>query len=124
MNFRALIDSILQTHLALEHSAVKAVNKYLTIRSWLIGFYILNFEQRGEDRAMYGLKLLENIADQLKATGIKGLTAPELSRFRQFYSAYPYILGTVSQELENLHLRSVILETPSQQLTAFKAEEK
>jgi predicted nuclease of restriction endonuclease-like (RecB) superfamily len=97
MIFKVLLSQIATTHNALQQSAVKAVNTHLTIRNWLIGFYIVTYEQKGEDRAKYGGRLLENIA---KKIDIKGLTPPELSRCRQFYHCYPSILGTVSQEFE------------------------
>jgi predicted nuclease of restriction endonuclease-like (RecB) superfamily len=95
MKFKLLVNSIQQTHTALQQSAVKAVNSHLTIRNWLIGFYIVEYEQKGEDRAKYGKKLLEMLADKIS---IKGLSAPELSRCRQFYFCYTQILGSVSQE--------------------------
>jgi hypothetical protein len=98
MNFEKLVTRIQQTNDFLQQSAVKAVNKHLTFRNWLTGFYIVEFEQNGNDRAEYGAKLLENISNNIS---IKGLTAPELSRCRQFYLTYPQILGTVSQELKN-----------------------
>ncbi len=97
MNFKTLISSIATTHSAMYDSAIKAVNTNLTIRNWLFGYYIATYEQKGEDRARYGERLLENIAQKIS---IKGLTAPELSRCRQFYNCYPWILGTVSQEFE------------------------
>ena len=58
MNFDLLTNTILETHTSLQQSAVKAINIHLTIRNWLIGFYIVEFEQKGEDRAKYGEKLL------------------------------------------------------------------
>ena len=96
-DFKQLIDLIKTTHDALQKQAVNAVNQSLTIRNWLIGFYIVEYEQNGEDRAEYGKKLLFNIAKNIQ---IKGLPAPELSRCRQFYKVYPQILGTLSQELQ------------------------
>lgn len=65
--------------------------------------------------------MLENIA---KNISIKGLTAPELSRCRQFYNAYPQILGTLSQEFRNVlpvdflqeNAEKSILGLPSQEL--------
>lgn len=96
MDFDKLIDSIQQTHDMLKQQAVKAVNVSLTLRNWLTGCYIVEFEQNGEDRAKYGANLLNKLA---QATRIKGLTASELSRCRQFYTIYPEILGTASQEL-------------------------
>jgi len=99
MNFEKLVLRIQQTSDFLQQSTVKAVNTHLTLRNWLTGFYIVEFEQNGSDRAEYGAKLLENIA---KNIGIKGLTAPELSRCRQFYNTYPQIFGLITQEFKNM----------------------
>ncbi len=99
MNFEKLIFRIQQTSDYLQQSAVKAVNRHLTFRNWITGFYIVEFEQHGSDRAEYGAKLLENIA---KNINVKGLTAPELSRCRQFYYTYPQILGLITQEFVNV----------------------
>lgn len=99
MNFEKLVVHIQETNAFLQQNAVKAVNTHLTLRNWLTGFYILEFEQNGIDRAAYGAKLLENIA---KHINIKGLTTPELSRCRQFYKTYPQILGSLPQELKNM----------------------
>lgn len=96
LSFNLLIESINQLHSSFQSQSVKAVNMGLTIRNWCIGFYIVEFEQNGEDRAKYGTTLVANIAKSIK---IKGLTAPELSRCRQFYQVYPEILGKKKQEL-------------------------
>lgn len=98
MNYQFLFEILQTTHERLYQNAVRSVNIHLTMRNWLFGFYILEFEQNGVDRAKYGDKLLGRLANQLQ---IKGLTAPELSRCRQFYSVYPDIFGTVSQDLIN-----------------------
>ncbi len=63
MNFDKLVLRIQQTSDFLQQSAVKAVNTHLTLRNWFTGFYIVEFEQNGSDRAEYGTKLLENIAN-------------------------------------------------------------
>jgi len=117
MNFEVLVNTIREAHVALQQSAVKAINRHLTIRNWLIGYYIVEFEQAGEDRATYGSRLLDNIATRLRPTGIKGVTAAELSRYRQFYSSYSQIFGTVSQELSTMQIPQQIFGTLSQELT-------
>ena len=48
MNFEQLATIIADTHQRLQQSAVKAVNQCQTMRNWLIGFYIVEFEQNGE----------------------------------------------------------------------------
>jgi len=97
MNFNELTEILKHTNEKLYQKAVKAVNTGLTLRNWLFGFYIIEFEQNGDDRAKYGDKLLENLATDLS---IKGLTAPELSRCRQFYHAYPQIIGLLTQKFK------------------------
>jgi predicted nuclease of restriction endonuclease-like (RecB) superfamily len=111
LNFEALVAEIEQTHQHFQQQAVKAVNMSLTIRNYLIGFYIVEFEQNGEDRAAYGLKLLDSLAAKLS---IKGLVSAEISRCRQFYFCYPQILGALTQEFKNL-VPQHILGTLSQE---------
>ena len=111
MNFDFLVSTIEQTHRHFQQQAAKAINIQLTLRNWLIGFYIVEFEQAGEDRAKYGTRLLEHLALSLK---IKGLVAAELSRCRQFYKCYPQILGTLSQELNKLLPKAIAKELPLQ----------
>lgn len=91
MNFSSLVQSIQQTHSALQQQAVKAVNRSLTIRNWLIGFYIVEFEQNGEDRAEYGEKLLNRLSKELKNQQVSNSNERELRRYRQFYTLYPQI---------------------------------
>lgn len=99
MNFELLVNTIQQTHNTLQQSALKSVNKHLTIRNWLVGFYIVEFEQKGKDRANYGEKLVDDLATSIN---IKGLGARNLKLFRQFYNTYPQIVQTVSAQLEQL----------------------
>lgn len=105
MDFQLLVQTIQQTHQTLRKSAVKSVNIHLTIRNWLVGLHIVEFEQNGLDRAEYGARLLENIAEKIR---IKGLSASDLSRCRQFYQIYPILLGVIREELENLPLNSIL----------------
>jgi predicted nuclease of restriction endonuclease-like (RecB) superfamily len=124
MNFTSLIDQIDQTHQTLQQNAVKAVNSHITLRNWLIGYYIVEFEQNGDDRAKYGVHLLKELANKIK---IKGLTAPELSRCRQFFNTYrlfinflnvlpaynqipKQILGSLTQKSKNKFLGSPTYE--------------
>ena len=94
MKFDRLVSTIRQTHALLQQSAVKAINKHLTIRNWLIGFYITEFEQKGEERAAYGEKLLGNLSASLRENGLFNMNERELRRYRTFYLAYP-ALGKV-----------------------------
>ena len=96
-NFNLLLNSIKSIHQQLQDSAAKAVNKLLTIRNWLIGYYIVEYEQNGEDRAQYGEKLLENIILNLPSLGF---SKTNLKLFRQFYLTYPQISQSVTDLLK------------------------
>jgi len=97
MNFEQLIKTCEQTHNYLQYNAVSAINQSLTIRNWLFGQYIVEYEQNGEDRAKYGTELLKKIADILSSKNIKGLSGRSLRNCRQFYLVYPNINQAVSE---------------------------
>ena len=101
-SFEKLIDNVYQTHCYLQLDAQKAVNQNLTIRNWLIGYYIVEFEQEGEDRAKYGTRLLEEMAKKIKEKAIKGLDIKTLRTCRIFYNTYPQIRGSVTAELQHI----------------------
>lgn len=89
MKFDILIQTIEQTHKHFQYQASKAVNISLTLRNWFIGFYIVEFELHGEDRAAYGQKLFDEIANRLNS--IKGIDRRSLYRFKDFYQLYSHI---------------------------------
>jgi hypothetical protein len=103
MNFELLIDTIAKTHSHFQQQAAKAVNVSLTLRNWLIGYYIVEFEQKGEDRAKYGKKLLANLAK--RCTSIKGLDERTFRNFRLFYLYYPQIEPLVSSQIQTSPIR-------------------
>lgn len=86
MNFEQLATLITGTHQQLQQRAVKAVNQCQTIRNWLIGFYIVEFEQSGEDRAQYGEQLLKKLEQRVNQKAL-GVTLFQWAR--KFYVMYP-----------------------------------
>ena len=50
-NLDHLVSSIGELHDSMRRAAVGSVNKMLTFRNWLIGRYIVEYEQKGRDRA-------------------------------------------------------------------------
>jgi predicted nuclease of restriction endonuclease-like (RecB) superfamily len=91
LKFEGLVAVIQQTHTLFSTQANKVVNVCLTARNWLIGHYIVEYELQGADRAGYGDRLLDKLADQLGQTGFKRMDTRELRRFRKFYIVYPQI---------------------------------
>jgi predicted nuclease of restriction endonuclease-like (RecB) superfamily len=76
--------------------AVAAVNQALVIRNWLVGAYIVEYEQGGADRAKYGARLLERLAVDLAGRGLKALNLTLLKLCRSAYQVYPQIGPTLS----------------------------
>jgi hypothetical protein len=76
---------------------VQAVNVALTLRNWLIGYHIVEYEQRGRCRARYGERLLDELARDLRRRVGKGFTKRYLEMFRQFYLCYPIAKSLISQ---------------------------
>ena len=98
MSFERLVTTIEQAHARLAAQASRAVNTRLTLRNWLIGLYIAEYEQLGADRARYGDTLLERLSERLMAAGVSRAEARELRRYRQFYLIYPQIRETLTPE--------------------------
>jgi len=104
MNFEQLIQAFEQANEYLQGKAVSAVNQSLTIRNWLFGHYIVEYEQSGEDRAKYGDKLLNSLSWKLQNSGVKGVSITNLKLCRQFYITYPQI----GQSLPDQSLRKLL----------------
>jgi predicted nuclease of restriction endonuclease-like (RecB) superfamily len=97
-SFESLVLVIGQTHAELAAQAARAVNSSLTLRNWLIGRYIAEYEQKGTDRAQYGDRLIERLSNRLMQAGISRTEARELRRYRHFYLTYPQIRESPTPE--------------------------
>ena len=88
-SFVELTHVIQSTHDAAQTCAVKAINRMQTMRNWLIGYYIVEFEQHGKDRAEYGSQLLKKLE---KRVNRKGLNVTLFKNARNFYLLYPQMV--------------------------------
>ena len=91
-----LANSIQETNSYFLNKAQKQVNTALTLRNWVIGYYIVEYEQSGKDRADYGKQLFKVIAEKLLKKGIKSIRERHLYFCKDLYKAYPQILRTAS----------------------------
>src|SRR5438270_6498897 len=66
LDYGALVAAIGLAHQTAQSHAVQAVNVALTLRNWLIGYHVFEYEQHGSDRAQYGERLLEHLAGDLR----------------------------------------------------------
>lgn len=103
-DFEYLSRSIQTAHEELERQASKAVNISLTVRNWLIGHYIAEYELSGADRAVYGDKLLDRLAVRLTELGVKTCEKRRLYQYLRFYKTYPEIVRTLSAQSQKLLL--------------------
>lgn len=102
LTFEKLVSSIKQVHEELAAHAAKAVNISLTLRNWIIGCYIYEYEQGGADRAEYGEHLFVRLSNNLKEQKVAIYHPRELRRCRAFYIFYPQIRETLSPQFGKL----------------------
>lgn len=98
MNFDQLITSLRELDGSLKGQVARTANVGLTLRNWLVGAYIVEFEQNGEERAEYGDRLMPTLAKKLD---IPGLNLSNLKSSKAFALAYPQKGQTVSGLFES-----------------------
>lgn len=98
MNLKNLITTINTVHQTFQAKALQSVSVNLTLRNFVIGYYIVEYEQNGSDKAAYGTKLIENLAQKL--AHIKGVSATALKLMRQFYLTYPQISQSLTDQFK------------------------
>ena len=101
-NIGQLVSAIREVHESLATQAGKAVNISLTLRNWLIGAYIAEYELHGADRANYGDRLLSELSERLRKHKISSTGRRQLYNYLAFYRTYPQIVQTVSAQFQYL----------------------
>ena len=123
MNFESLVNHINIIQTTLQAQAAHSVNLALTSRNWLMGCYIVEFEQNGEDRAAYGEQLLKKLEKRLN---IKGLNERRFREFRRLYLVYPQlkeeILGYLMSGSEIRHSLTAKFTAPIRRMPSAESE--
>ncbi len=102
-DFQSLVTLLENTHRESQTKANRSVNRAMVIRNWLFGWYIVEFEQHGEDRAAYGKETLKRLSERLKNSLGRGFSPDNLGSMRRFYQAYTggaWISETASRKLD------------------------
>ncbi len=102
-----LIDNI---SLAISEARKKVathINATITQTYWLIGKYIVEYEQGGQAKVAYGTSTLSELSRQLTARFGRGFSRPNLVNMRKFYLLYPNC-QTVSDILTWSHISELI----------------
>ena len=94
MDFNSLVSAINRVHEHFAARANRAVNSSLTLRNWLIGAYIAEYELNGKDRATYGEGLLAKLASRLEKT-VSSCAKRQLYNYLRFYQIYPGIVRSL-----------------------------
>lgn len=84
----------------------RAVNTVLLETYWQIGKIIVEEEQNGSSRAVYGSNLLKNISKQLTLEFGKGFDESNLRNMRIFYRSFP-IRDALCHKLSWTHYRKL-----------------
>ena len=101
-DFETLATTIQSVHQELSRQANKSVNISLTLRNWLIGHYISEYELRGSDRAQYGETVLQRLADWLTDLNVSACEKRRLYQYLRFFHAYPAIVRIAPAQLQTL----------------------
>lgn len=96
MDFTTLVAAIGQVHAQSAAAVSRTINTTLTLRNWVIGWYLREYEQQGADRASYGEAMINRLAEALATRGMRDLAPRTLRQCRQFYTVYPLIWQTAS----------------------------
>ena len=83
-----LFDRIVSILNQARSNVIKSVNSNMVLAYWLIGKEIVQEIQKGENRAEYGKKVIEGLADKLSKRFGRGFSSTNLRYFRQFHTVY------------------------------------
>jgi predicted nuclease of restriction endonuclease-like (RecB) superfamily len=92
--------------------AWQAVNTAMVEAYWEVGRVIVEEEQAGQGRADYGKRVVEGLADRLRAEFGKGYDRSNLFHMRAFFLAYPKV-DALRRQLSWTHYRLLLrVENP------------
>ena len=105
ITFEGLVSQIERTNDALRNNARLVINRHVTAKAWLTGYYIVVYEQNGSDRAKYGERLLQNLAKRLG----NQYALSTLKLYRLFYLTYPQLGSVISDYLIHLPIGQSVI---------------
>ncbi|MFY0675161.1 MAG: DUF1016 family protein [Bacteroidia bacterium] len=87
--YSILLNSISNLLEASKKRVASTVNYEIVKAYWSVGNYIVEFEQTGNEKALYGSELLKNLSRDLSMNLGRGFSRSNLNYMRAFYIAYP-----------------------------------
>ena len=105
--YQYLIQQIGDLLQAGRQKAAQSVNTILVHTYWEIGRYIVEFEQKGENKADYGSQLLDKLSKDLTHRHGKGFSRSNIFQIRLFYIKFQKI-QTLSGQLTWSHYTEIL----------------
>ena len=106
-SYSELIDTIGSLLQQGRQQAAQSVNTILVQTYWFIGQHIVEFEQKGNEKAEYGSQLFERLSKDLTLAYGKGFGRSNLLYMRKLYLSFP-ISGTLSHLLTWSHYYEIL----------------
>jgi hypothetical protein len=108
LNYSSLITDLASLIEQGRKAAVRYVNTALVTTYWLMGRRIVEYDQKGKEKAEYGKELLQKLSQDLNKRFGRGFSPDNLEAMRSFYLNYPInISETVSRKLEEQNSETV-----------------
>lgn len=89
--YEKLIDNVGELLNAAKNRIVLAVNSNIVQTYWQIGNYIVEYEQKGNERAEYGSDLLNRLSKDLTLRYGSGFSRSNVFYIRKLYMEYPKV---------------------------------
>ena len=87
-DFTALVERVIAIIEDARTRVIRTVNSEMVLSNWHIGREIVEYVQRGEARAEYGVEVIADLSHQLLTRVGRGYSARNLWYFRDFYLTY------------------------------------
>jgi hypothetical protein len=102
-SYAAVLAGVSQLLETARHAAARSVNVIMTTAYWEVGRQIVEQEQQGRERAVYGERLIERLSEDLTQRFGRGFSKVNLKQMRKFYMEWnaPRIGQTPSDQLAN-----------------------
>ena len=87
--YDTILSEVIELLESARHASARAVNVFMTATYWLIGRRIIEWEQAGKERAVYGEALINRLSADLTKRFGRGFSRQNLQKMRLIYRIYP-----------------------------------
>lgn len=119
--YSELIDKIGSLLQQGRQQAAQSVNTILVQTYWHIGQHIVEFEQKGNQKAEYGSQLLDTLSKDLTQSYGKGFSRSNIFQIRQFYTKFQNI-QTLSGQLTWSHYTEILKANNDLELSFYSKQ--